>query len=310
MGEYVIMADMKFIVNKWIWLCTALVVWTIVGLAVFGGKDAGSKPAKIYARPERIVCTAPNLVEILFALGAEGKLVGIPTDSKYPPGVDKIEKIGGFWQPSIEPIVAKKPDLVITLEFPQQKTLAKNLSTMGYNTLTINIETIDDLYAAIAKIGTVTYFEMEAKELIAGMQKDIAEFSQKMACEEKPKVLWVVQRNPLRIAGRDTFVNDMIELAGGVNAIGETLHQYPPIGSEQVYSTMPDVIIEPAMAGGDIGKQLPAAKEYWQKFDIPATTNKRIYVIDGDTVSQLGPRLFDGIQTIGKCIRPELFEER
>ena len=99
-----------------------------------------------------------------------------------------------------------------------------------------------------------------------------------------------------------------LALAGGVNVIGRTAYKYPPIGSEQVIACNPDVIIEPAMTGGDIAKQLDAATAYWKRFsNISAVLNKRIYVIDGDTVSQLGPRIYDGVETIGRCLRPELY---
>ena len=74
------------------------------------------------------------------------------------------------------------------------------------------------------------------------------------------KVLWVVQREPLRVAGRDTFVNEMIELAGGENAIGPTLHKYPPIGAEQVIAAGPEVIIEPAMVPGSLDEQRRQAR--------------------------------------------------
>jgi len=124
------------------------------------------------------------------------------------------------------------------------------------------------------------------------------------------RVLWVVQREPLRVAGRETFVNEMIELAGGENAIGPTLHKYPPVGIEQVITAAPEVIIEPAMVAGDPEKQHRQALAYWDRFrNIPAVANDRIYVVDGDVVSRLSPRLPAGIQMIARCLRPELFGE-
>jgi iron complex transport system substrate-binding protein len=101
----------------------------------------------------------------------------------------------------------------------------------------------------------------------------------------------------------------MIELAGGENAIGQTVYKYPPIGSEQVMACNTDVIIEPAMGSDDIQGQRVSALQYWSKYKyIPAVANNRVYVIDGDTVSRLGPRLYEGTETIARCLRPELFK--
>jgi iron complex transport system substrate-binding protein len=127
--------------------------------------------------------------------------------------------------------------------------------------------------------------------------------------DAKVRVLWIMQREPLRVAGRDTFINEMIELAGGENAIGPTLHKYPPIGAEQVIMCRADVIIEPLMQQKELKEQQKNAAQYWSKFkNVPAVVNERVYVIHDDTISRLGPRLYEGTETIARCLRPELFE--
>ena len=142
------------------------------------------------------------------------------------------------------------------------------------------------------------------------MRTEIDRLRAATAGSGRVKVLWVVQREPLRVAGRETFVNEMIELAGGENAIGPTLHIYPAIGAEQVIAAAPEVIIEPAMLPGALDQQRQQALAYWGRFaNVPAVTAGRIYVIDGDIVSRLSPRLPAGIRTIARCLRPDLFGE-
>ncbi len=120
----------------------------------------------------------------------------------------------------------------------------------------------------------------------------------------------MVQREPLRAAGRDTFINEMIELAGGENAVGPGLHKYPSIGAEQVIASGPEVIIEPAMVQSVLDQQRRQAVSYWRRYaNVPAVAGERIYVIDGDVVSRLGPRLPEGVRAIAECLRPELFGE-
>jgi iron complex transport system substrate-binding protein len=296
--------------NKWWWLLLIILCYSAVGFAIFGEQqrltctDAPS-PTKV----GRIVSMAPNLTEILFTLGIGEKIVGVTTDSDYPPAAVKIPKVGTFWQPNIEAVISAKPNLVITLGFEQQRNLARRLKRIGYNCLTVNIEKVSGLFDAIEKIGAATATQSQANQLVSHIKKKLDELSTSVGRDHRIRVLYVVQRQPLRVAGRDTFINEMIELAGGENAVGPTVHKYPPIGAEQVYACRADVIIEPTMGQKDPTAQQDSAIEYWSRFkNVPAVANKRIYVIDGDMVARLGPRLDRAVEAIAKCLRPELFE--
>jgi len=294
--------------NKWWWLLSMFLCWIGAGFAISNARNSKTQCyTPLPNQPNRIVSLAPNLTEILFALGLDTKTVGVTTDSDYPPVATKKIKVGTFWQPNIEAVIAAKPDLVITLEINQQINLAERLGRIGYTCLELKIEKVNDLFKAIATIGDATGRQNEANNLASDIQKKLYSLQQLFNASDRIKVLWVVQREPLRVAGRDTFVNEMIELAGGENAIGPTIHKYPPIGAEQVIACQADVIIEPAMSQ-NLPTQHQGALQYWSKFEsVPAVLNKRIYVIEADTVSRLGPRLYEGVETITKCLRPELF---
>lgn len=284
--------------------------WTAAGFTIFGSdqRENGSDTA-LPRHADRIVSLAPNLTEILFALGLEKEVVGVTLYSDYPPAAAKKPKIGTFWQPNVEAVIAAKPDLVITLGFDQQKNIADRLKRIGYNGLTVRIEKVNDLFEAIEKIGAATGKQYQANKLVGDIRKKLNNLSVLVGTNERIRVLWVVQREPLRVAGRDTFVNEMIELAGGENAIGSTVHKYPPIGAEQVIVCGAEVIIEPAMQQKDPAEQQAGALQYWSRFKkVPAVANKRVYVIRDDTVSRLGPQLYDGIETIARCLRPEIFD--
>lgn len=296
--------------NKWLWLLLIITCWSAAGFAIFDiqqRQDCGDTP--LPTRANRIVSLAPNLTEILFALGLEKEIVRVTLHSDYPPAAAKKAKAGTFWQPNIEAIIAARPDLIVTLGFEQQKNLAERLKRINYNCLTVNIEKVNDLFEAIETIGAATGKQYEANELVTNIRNKLNKLSALVGTKTKVRVLWVVQREPLRVAGRDTFVNEMIELAGGENAIGPTLHKYPPIGAEQVIVCGADVIIEPSMQQKDLTAQQNRALLYWSNFEnLPAVANKQIYVIPGDTVSRLSPRLYEAIETIAGCLRPELFE--
>lgn len=296
--------------TKWWLLLLALALWFVSGYALLRPQEADAEPGPgDRPGPDRIVSLAPNLTEILFALGLGEKVVGVTQDSDYPPAAADTPKVGTFWQPSVEAVIATRPDLIVTLAFEQQKDLARRLGRMGYDCLVVDVESVGDLFHAIDAIGQAVDTGAQARELSQSIRAEIRRVRTATAGRRKVKVLWVVQREPLRVAGRDTFINEMIELAGGENAIGSTLYRYPPIGAEEVIATGPEVIIEPAMAQ-DASESHRQALSYWRRFtNVPAVRDERIYIIDGDLVSRLGPRLSVGIETIAKCLRPELFGE-
>jgi iron complex transport system substrate-binding protein len=295
--------------NKWWLLLVVMVCWAGAGFALFGRQQQSESATGLSSEPERIVSMAPNLTEILFALGLGEKIVGVAGGSDYPPAAVSKPKMGSFWQPNIEAVIAAKPDVVITLGFNQQRSLAQRLKRIGYNGLTVNIEKVSELFEAIGKIGEATGRGTQAGELVRGIRGKLDNLSALVGAAKKIKVLWVVQREPLRVAGKDTFINEMIELASGENAIGQTVHKYPPIGAEQVYTCGAEVIIEPVMIEADPAGQQAGALKYWSRFrNVGAVKNNRVYVVDGDIVSRLGPRLYEGVEAIARCLRPELFE--
>jgi iron complex transport system substrate-binding protein len=292
--------------RKWWLLLTMLALWNLLGYALATSRIADSStPTAVTSNTTRIVSVAPNLTEILYALELGEVIVGVTAGSDYPLAALEKPKVGTFWQPNIEAIIALRPSLVVTLGFAQQKSLVHRLERMGCRCLPIDIWTVGDLLAAIQTLGAATGTAERAKGLIDDFRLRTQRLHNTLVNRQRPRVLWVVQREPLRVAGRDTFINELIELAGGENAIGPTLHKYPPIGAEQIIASSPQVVIEPTMVNGDPNRQRDQALAYWGRFaDIPAVATGRIHVIDGDIVSRLGPRLYQGIETIAQCLHP------
>jgi iron complex transport system substrate-binding protein len=274
----------------------------------------GDFPASSKAQPnnpQRIVSLAPNLTEILFALGLGEKIVAVSNNSNYPTAAANKKKVGSFWQPNTEAIIASKPDLVITLQTrtEQQKAVADSLKRLRFKVLTLKIEKIAELLAAIQKIGTATGYEQHSGELIKNISTQLNLLQAKVSAADKVKVLWAVQIEPFRVAGRNTFINELIELTGGENAIGPTIQQYPPISNEEILVCGAEIIIQSAMGTGDILRQQQAAEAFWSKFAaLPAVKNNRINVIEPDTTLRLGPRLPQGTETIARCLHPDSFK--
>jgi len=289
---------------KKLWFPLLLSLIVCVVLIIFGSQRHKTKEISIpVKKPQRIVSLAPNLTEILFELGLGDKLVAISEDSDFPPETAQIDKVGNYWSPSTESIIVKKPDLVITLWFAQQQSAAETLENLGYQVLVLRMEKFDELPEAINKIGMVSGTQEKAEQLSSDIENKIIELKAKYNQNEKKKVLWSIWNEPLRVAGRDTFLNELLEVVGAENAIGKTLQQYPSISSEEIVSCGADIIIQSSMSKDNIETQQKNAELFWSKYPgLPAVKNGRIHVLESDTLLRLGPRLPQGIELIAKCL--------
>ena len=293
------------------WLLLVILCLAGAGFVIFGVQQGQNREAvPLPAKPSRIVSLAPNLTEILFALGLDEKIAAVSNDSDYPPEADKKKKVGTFWQPNIEAVIAAKPDLVITLWFEQQKAVAETLNRLGYRVLTLKTEKIEELRTAIKKIGAATGRKQQANELVKNIENQFSNLQSKFSSTNKVKVLWVVGVENLSVAGRSTFINELIEIVGGENAIGPTVSQYPQIGAEELITCGAEIIIQSAMGTSNIREQQRAAEAFWSKWaNLPAVKNNRIYVVDSDLVLRLGPRLPQGAEMIARCLHSEIYTQ-
>jgi iron complex transport system substrate-binding protein len=295
-----------------------LIVSIAVLLVVFGlfWRDAIKKTyqnaKELHTRnsPQRIISLSPNLTEIAFALGLGDKVVGVSSDSDWPIEAKQKPKMGTFWQPNTETIIAAKPDLVVCESFLQHKEIAETLKRSGINTLSLRVESIEELYSAILSIGQATGCQDKAEPLAAKIKSDLAQIRAKSSSAQKVKVLWAVQTEPMRVVGVKTFVNEIINIAGGQNVIAPTGDQYPSIGTETIMTSGAEVIIQSAMGTEDIVKQQEAAEKFWNRFaNLPAVKDKKVYVLEADTVLRLGPRLPDGAMAVAKLLHPQIFAQ-
>jgi iron complex transport system substrate-binding protein len=286
------------------WIAPALCMAFILGGCA--KKNKPTTPVNAEIGPLRIVSMAPNLTEILFELGLDAEIVGVTKYSTYPAAAKNKPCVGTFWQPDVEAVMALRPTLLVNLWFDQQASLVSRMERIGCKTLTLRIETVEQLYDAIEAVGRAVDKQPEAQDMVRRLKDKQSAAAAHHAGRDRPKVLWVIQRYPFRVAGRQTFITELIKMAGGVNAIGETLTQYPPINIEEVIAAMPDVIIEPVMDAAQFEEQKTSANEFYRRYAaVPAVRDGRIYIIDGDLVSRLGPRLDEAADLIAECLWQE-----
>ncbi len=256
-------------------------------------------------RPERIVSLAPSNTEILFALGLGERVVGVTDYCDYPPEAKAKEKVGGFRDPSIEKIVALKPDLVLATGGVQRETVAQ-LEKLGVPVFVLDPRTVDGVLGSIRTVARLAGIPAAGEPLAESLQRRIDAVRARTAGlpeDARPAVFYEVWPDKLRTAGPGSFIHDLIELAGGRNVAADTGQPYPEFSVESLVAADPAVIITPfEQTARDLAQ---GRRPGWQ--GIRAVREGRVVVVDQDLVSRPGPRLVDGLEAFARAIHPELF---
>ncbi|MDD2689829.1 MAG: cobalamin-binding protein [Candidatus Omnitrophica bacterium] len=254
---------------------------------------AGTVPNK-----PRYISLAPSTTEILFALGLEEEIVGVSSYCNYPLQVKTKEKVGSFSQPNIEKIVSLKPDYIFCTGLEQAQVIAQ-LKRLNLKVYVADPKNIKELFNSILQIGRITNRYNTAQALIAHMQKEIEKISAKVNLipqKEKLKVFIEVWYAPLTTAGKGSFINELITLAGGINIASDTKRPYTIFSAEQVIKRNPDCII---LAYMDKEKPVKLLEKRLGWNGISAVRNKRVYNdINPDLLLRPSPRITEGLKEI------------
>jgi ABC-type hemin transport system substrate-binding protein len=189
--------------------------------------------------PQRVVTLAPNVTEMMFAIGAGDLVCGTDDVSDYPPQAAHIAKVGAGIQPNIEKIVALKPDLVIAVAAGLHPSLSRSLESQHIPLLVVRTDRLRDVPAAMLQIGTALH--RNAQPAVASMQRALA--AQRRTRARAPRVMFAVWTDPLYVAGVDTFTNDLFAMCGATNAV--TVSGWPKDSLESFIAAPPDVLIYP-----------------------------------------------------------------
>ncbi|MCS7222067.1 MAG: ABC transporter substrate-binding protein [Anaerolineae bacterium] len=272
--------------------------------------DSLGREVTITTLPRRLVSLAPSNTEILFAVGAGDRIVGVTEYCNYPPEAKEgREIVGGFSAKSlsVEKILSLQPDVVFSAGAIHQPVI-EALEQAGVTVVALDAQSFDEVYQNILTAGRITGHIAEAEKVVAEMKDRLAKVQAivgQIPEQERPRVFYEVWDEPLMTAGPDTFIGQMIELAGGINVFADVKEQYPQISPEAVVERNPDVILGPDSHAEGLTAEKIAARPGWG--DIKAVRDGRILIVNGDIVSRPGPRIVEAVETIARLLYPERF---
>ncbi len=291
--------------TRCLWILVLIFSTGLVSTNVGLGKEPHpAEPARVV--PQRIVSLAPSLTETLFAIGADDRLVGVTTYGNYPPQARKIPRVGSFIYPSIEAVIAKQPDLVVGVRGGANRDIMLRMRNLGLRVEIVSVDSLSDIFTTIRFLAQLVGRREAGEQLLSSIQAQINRVRRTIAGTKRRKVLLVVGHRPLVAAGRGTFVDELINLAGGENIAGTTHAAWPHLPIEYVVSQAPKVIIE-----GGMGTERESQGNHWADLrSIPAVKEGRIYPYPSDKILRPGPRVGEALEEIARLIHPECFAQQ
>lgn len=259
--------------------------------------DAGRK-VKITKAPTRIISLAPSNTEILYDLGLADKVVGVDQYSDYPAEAKNKAQVGSFSDINMEKVVSLTPDLVLATNL-HSKTVVPALEKQNLTVIVLQPNNIAGIKQNFELLGKVTGVPAVAAEREKAFQARLDKVTEKLKSVTKKTTLFF-DVGDLYTAGPGSFLNDMIEKAGGANIVTDTSTAYPQLSNEKIIDSDPDVII----TSFDLNSLKGRAG--WDK--ISAVKNNRLFAIDPNLTNRPGPRVAEGIELIAKILYPDLFK--
>ncbi|WP_426350885.1 ABC transporter substrate-binding protein [Alloiococcus sp. CFN-8] len=263
--------------------------------------DSLEEAITIEDEPKTIVTLAPNITEIVYALGLGDMVVGRNAYSDYPEEALEVEVIGDFYSINLERIVELDPDIVIASTHFEEEMQAK-FDDIGVQVITLYDSTsFDGVYTSIETLGRVFNVQDKASEVIDEIKNQVADVEEKVKNEEKPSVYYVVgygQEGDYTATG-DTFIHEMLTMAGGENIAKDVAGW--TYSKETLMEKDPDIVI----VKKDFYDDFIASEGYKE---LSAVKNNKVYTIDNNLLDRPGPRSGLGVIEIAKILHPELFK--
>ncbi len=264
-------------------------------LALLGGASAR---AEVQAPARRIVSLNPSLTRILVAIGAREALVGVDDFSaRAEPAVAALPRVGGLYAPSLEAVVALAPDLVVLVPSVEQEGFRDRLAGLGFAVLALASDPVsfDGVLAAIETLGQRTGHEAAARARIEAIERARRTVRRATAGRARPRTVFVLQREPLFVVGRGSFLDEMIGLAGGENlgaALGEP---WPRASLEWLVAQAPEVLL-------DSDDDAEPAAGFWSRWpSLPAVADHRVVAVES-MVTLPGPDLDRALLRLARAL--------
>jgi iron complex transport system substrate-binding protein len=264
-----------------------------------------------HATSQRVISTSPAITEILFAIGAGDRVVGVTDYCNYPKNACLLPSIGGPLNPNTEKWIALKPDLIILQD--DSVVLNKHAKVFKIPTLEVSVNNLENILRSIQVIADAMQTPKAGKQLVDKIKIQIDNYRTSLGKTKPRQVLMLLSdtNDPSRdlyAVGRNTFLNELLSIAGGENILPETMATYPKISKEFIIAKSPEIIIEIGPTANLSNEGILSREKAWTIYPtIRAVKNDRLYFVGANYILIPGPRLVKILDILTRNIHPKLF---
>jgi iron complex transport system substrate-binding protein len=268
--------------------------------------DELGRKVQIPQQANRIVSIAPNLTEVVFALGDENRLAGDTDYCDYPPEALRKPHVGGVQNPSLDAIVALKPDLVLATKAINRRGTVDALDRIGVPVYVTDApHSVEDVIVSIEHIGAALGVEKSAADEVGRLRDRLSDLDRRLTGIAPRRVFFVVQTAPIISTGRNTFIADALRRAGGRSVV-ETSAEWPHISLEAIVHLQPEFLIFANAHTGTSPREIEDLRSRPGWRDLTAIQQGKIVVLS-DAINRPAPRLVDAVEQLARALHPEVF---
>jgi iron complex transport system substrate-binding protein len=266
--------------------------------------DAGRRVA-LPERVDRVISLAPNLTEIVFAVGAGDRLVGRTSYCDYPPAAKAVAEVGDTLHPSLERLISLKPQLVLISTSSQLEVFTRQLQSQNIAVFVTDPHDLEGVFRSIEQVGWILGHEEQAKQVVQKLRERSNAVEQAVKTEPPVRIFYQLSAEPLITAGHEAFVTDLIRRAGAISVTADIPDAWPRYSNESALAAKPEAIILPT--GGSMGAGNSIVADALRQS--PAVREGRVYKINDDHLARPGPRAVDGLEEMARALHPEAFKQ-
>ncbi|HEV2147709.1 MAG TPA: cobalamin-binding protein, partial [Longimicrobiaceae bacterium] len=263
--------------------------------------DAG-RTVRLPRPARRVVSLIPSATETLLAIGAGDRLVG-RTDFDKGPGLDSLPSVGGGMDPSLEAVLALRPELVLSWGRRGDARVRTRLEELGVPVFTVDVNDTADVFRTMRNLGVLTGRERAADSLATALRGELAEVRASVAGRSEPSVFFLVWNDPPMTAGPGTFISQLLGVAGGRNVFADVSADWPNVSLEEIVRRQPDYLVLPQGEKGgahDVSRLRTAPG--WR--ELRAMREGRVVTIPADLMNRPGPRLGEAARRLRDGLHP------
>ena len=266
-------------------LALAGLLFTLAGCSSDDERGGSTQSAQEYQAASRVVTLAPHLAEMMYAIGAGEALVGVSAWSDFPHDVQELPQVGDAFTVDQEQLRLLEPDLLLVWESGMPAHTVDELRRGGYRVEVIRTRGLDDVGAAMLRIGELTGRQQGAEEAVGLFEREIDDLRSTYAAAEPIRVFFQVSARPLYTINAEHFISEVIEVCGGQNVFADLNELAPTVTAESVIERDPEVLL----AGTNAGE---AAFDVWDRWpDLAANRHDNRFLLPDESIGRATPRL-------------------